>query len=45
VLSAPVLTDLIGKEGSRVLERLTGEITDVGDYRNDYGQRATAGPP
>lgn len=39
VLAAPVLTDLVGKEGNRVLERLTGEVTDVADYRNAYGSR------
>jgi hypothetical protein len=40
VLSAPVLTDLMGKEGNRVLERLTGEVTDTAEYRNRYGLRA-----
>ncbi|MFH1329807.1 MAG: hypothetical protein ABIJ48_04020 [Actinomycetota bacterium] len=38
--SAPALTDLIGKEGNRLIERLTGEITQPADYRTDYGVRA-----
>jgi hypothetical protein len=40
ILSAPVLTDLTGKESNRLLERLTGEVTDPDEYRNRYGQRA-----
>ena len=36
---APVLTDLVGKEGNRLTERLTGEITDPTEYRTDYGGR------
>jgi hypothetical protein len=39
VLSAPVLTDLTGKEGNRLIERLTGVITAPVDYRTDYGSR------
>jgi hypothetical protein len=27
---------LIGKEGNRLLERVTGEITDTADYRATY---------
>lgn len=36
VRSAPVLTALVGKEGNRLLERATGQITDPDDYRNTY---------
>lgn len=36
IRSAPVLTALIGKEGNRLLERQTGEVTDPGDYRTNY---------
>ena len=39
VLSAPVLTDLIGKEGNRLEERTTGEVTDPAEYRVEYGSR------
>jgi len=31
-----VLTALLGKEGNRLLERATGQITDPDDYRNTY---------
>jgi hypothetical protein len=40
VESAPVLTDLTGKEANKIIERLTGEITDPREYRVDYGSRA-----
>jgi hypothetical protein len=40
VSSAPVLTDLSGKEGNKIIERLTGEVADAGEYRTDYGTRA-----
>lgn len=40
VSSAPVLTDLIGKEGNKIIERLTGEVDDAAEYRTDYGARA-----
>jgi len=33
------LTTLIGKEGNRLLERATGEITDPEQYRNSYGDQ------
>jgi len=39
VLSAPVLTDLAGKEGNRLEERTTGEVTDPAEYRVEYGSR------
>jgi hypothetical protein len=35
----PVSTLLTGKEGNKIIERLTGEVSDVGAYRNDYGTR------
>lgn len=37
VTSTPVLTDFTGKEGARLVERLTGEVWDVEEYRTDYG--------
>ena len=40
IVSAPVLTDLIGKEGNKIIERLTGQVEDLGEYRADYGARA-----
>ena len=36
----PSHTLLTGKEGNKIIERLTGQVPDVGDYRNDYGTRA-----
>ncbi len=39
--SAPPLTALIGKEGNRLLERATGEITDPADYRTTYANPDT----
>ncbi len=36
IRSASVLCAHIGKEGNRLLERATGEITDPNDYRNTY---------
>jgi hypothetical protein len=36
VRSAPVLTSYIGKEGNRLLERATGEITDPDEYLTTY---------
>ena len=33
------LQDLTGKEGNKLIERLTGEILDPNDYRTDYGSR------
>jgi hypothetical protein len=40
VESTPALQTLTGKEGNKLLERLTGEITHLADYRTDYGRRA-----
>jgi hypothetical protein len=37
--SAPVLTDLTGKEANKLIERLIGEVTDPREYRTDYGVR------
>jgi len=37
--SAPVLTDLIGKEGNDLEERAAGVTIDSGDYRSQYGNR------
>ncbi len=36
VLSAPLLTALIGKEGNRLLERAIGAVDDAEHYRNIY---------
>ncbi len=36
IRSSHQLTALIGKEGNRLLERSTGEVTDVEEYRNTY---------
>jgi hypothetical protein len=38
--SAPVLTDLTGKEANKLIERLTGEVVDSAEYRVDYGERS-----
>lgn len=37
--SAPVLTDLIGKEGSSLAERAVGELAERDTYGITYGQR------
>jgi hypothetical protein len=39
ITASPATTLLTGKEGNKLIERLTGEITDKGQYRNDYGPR------
>ncbi len=39
ITSTPATTLLTGKEGNKLIERLTGEVTDRGEYRNDYGMR------
>lgn len=41
IRSAAVLTAHIGKEGNRLLERATGEITDPADYRTTYTHPTT----
>jgi hypothetical protein len=40
ISSAPILTDLSGKEGNKLVERLSGEIESVEEYTTDYGARA-----
>jgi hypothetical protein len=40
IQSAPALTDLSGKEGSKIIERLTGEVWDPEEYRTEYGPRS-----
>jgi hypothetical protein len=37
--SSPIETELTGKEGNKLLERASGEVTDSADYRNTYGTR------
>jgi hypothetical protein len=39
VESHPALTILTGKEGNKLLERLSGEVTDPREYRSEYGPR------
>ena len=38
--SAPARTHLTGKEGNKLLERMTGIVTETDDYWSDYGTRA-----
>jgi hypothetical protein len=40
VHSGPATTLLTGKEGNKIIERLTGQVTGPGEYRNDYGTRS-----
>ena len=40
ITARPATTLLTGKEGNKLSERLTGEVTDKGEYRNDYGTRS-----
>jgi len=44
VRSTPALTHLAGKEGNKLLERVTGEVTRPEDYRSDYGTREDTWP-
>ena len=39
IRSGPALTELTGKEGNKLTERLTGQTTDPADFRNYYGNR------
>ncbi len=39
VHSTPARTHLAGKEGNRLLERVTGVVVDPMDYRTDFGLR------
>jgi hypothetical protein len=40
VRSSPARTHLIGKEGNKLLERVSGVLSDAADYRSDFGTRA-----
>lgn len=40
VRSRPARTHLAGKEGNKLVERLTGVMRDPAEYRADYGTRA-----
>jgi hypothetical protein len=40
ISSAPVLTDLTGEEGNKIIEQLTGEVEEPSEYRTDNGSRA-----
>jgi hypothetical protein len=44
VTSTPTSTELTGKEGNNLEQRLTGEQTDPADYLNLYGARADTWP-
>jgi Transmembrane secretion effector len=39
VRSAPLETELIGKEGNKLDERLTGEVLEQAEYQTSYGRR------
>jgi hypothetical protein len=39
VRSTPARTHLAGKEGNKLLQRVTGVVTDQEDYRTDFGLR------
>jgi hypothetical protein len=39
VKSSPVLTELTGKEGNKLIDRASGAVRDPALYRNDYGRR------
>ncbi len=40
-----MLTDLVGKEGNKLIERMTGEVTNPDEYRAEYGSRVDGGAP
>lgn len=40
VIAGSASTLLTGKEGNKLIERLTGEVTGISEYRNDYGTRS-----
>jgi len=42
IASSPEETELTGKEGNKLDERMTGEVVDLPDYRNSYGRRGDA---
>jgi hypothetical protein len=39
VAGSPEMTDLVGKEGNQLAERLLGEAVEPGEYNNMYGAR------
>lgn len=39
ITSSPEETELTGKEGNKLDERVTGEVTEPAEYRNNYGRR------
>jgi hypothetical protein len=39
VFSRPVMTELIGKEGNKLEERLSGEVLEQAEYQTGYGRR------
>jgi hypothetical protein len=39
IVSSPEETELTGKEGNKLEERMTGEVVDLPEYRNSYGRR------
>jgi hypothetical protein len=44
VVSSPPQTELTGKEGNKLDERHSGEVTQPSEYRSDYGRRASTWP-
>jgi hypothetical protein len=44
VTSSPTKTELTGKEGNNLEQRATSELTDAGQYRNNYGTRSDTWP-
>jgi hypothetical protein len=44
IASSPEETELTGKEGNKLEERMTGEVTEPGEYRNSYGRRGETWP-
>lgn len=42
--STPALTHLAGKEGNKLLERITGVVREAAEYRSDYGTREEQWP-
>jgi len=39
IQSSPALTELTGKEGNQLAERLSGQVHDATEYRSYYGNR------
>ncbi len=44
ITSSPAETELTGKEGNKLVERASGDVTDPADYRNSYGTRSPTWP-